>query len=90
MAIGMNTPDWSQIGEMPVGGNGPAVPYGQGHGPLAAPDAVFSMQGPQDSARADIPYKPVSGRGDRLAANIVGGSDFSPAASGGYSGGTRS
>jgi hypothetical protein len=70
------TPNFGQMGtEMPVGGNGPAMPYGLGPQTSAAPtDSIGGMQGPQDSAVVDIGYKPMAGRADRLSANIVGGS----------------
>lgn len=76
MKLGV-TPNYGQMGtEIPVGGNGPATPYGIATGTSAAPtDSVMSMQGGQDSAVANIGYRPEAGRADRLSANIVGGYD---------------
>lgn len=74
MKLGV-TPNFGQMGtEMPAGGNGPANLYGMASPTSAAPtDSILSMQGPQDSAQANIGYRPEAGRADRLAANIVGG-----------------
>lgn len=91
MRSGIKSPDFRQMGtEMPVGGNGPATPYGSS---VPFTDAVrigtHSMQLGTDSARADIGYRPVPGRADRLAANIVGEGTFGDMASGGYIGRPR-
>lgn len=76
-------------------GTGRVVPYGSSVPITQAPlMATNSMQSGQDSATSNIgyrgtsgPYRPESGRADRLGANIVGGTDFDNMASGGYSGG---
>lgn len=86
---GLVTPNYGQMGteSLPVG-NGMATPYGQApQTSSAATDTGASMQGPGESAQANIGYRPVAGRADRLSANIVGGSDFDNLASGGYSDG---
>jgi hypothetical protein len=70
-------------------GTGRAMPYGQADPTSQAPlMATNSMAGNGvDQAAGITPYRPESGRADRLGANIVGGSDFDNMASGGYSGG---
>ena len=71
-----NTPNFGQMGtEHLPSGNGAAQPYGLANSTTAAPMMTTnSMQGPQDSAIANIGYRPESGRADRLGANIVGSS----------------
>lgn len=85
---GLITPNYGQMGtEVIPQGNASAAPYGQAPRTSAAPtDSVPSMQGHTDSAQVNIGYRPLSGRADRLSANIVGGTDFDNSASGGYSG----
>jgi len=86
---GLVTPNYGQIGTETIPqGNGAAMPYGIAPATSSAPtDSVPSMQGRQDSARVDIGYRPLAGRADRLAANIVGSTDFGNQASGGYGSG---
>lgn len=81
------TPNFGQMGtEMPVGGNGPASPYGQANPTSVAPlMSTGSMQGGIDSAQTHIGYRPQAGRADRLSANVVGGGSDS-IAEGGYGG----
>ena len=80
---------------LPAGNRG-AFPYGLAEPTSSAPtDSVYSMaSGRNDSAESNIgyrptsgPYRPEAGRADRLGANIVGGTDFDNAASGGYAAG---
>lgn len=84
---GLVTPNYGQMGtEVLPAGNRVAVPYGQAPATSAAPtDSVMSMQGHADAAHENVGYRPVAGRADRLAANIVGGTTFDDIASGGYS-----
>ncbi len=93
---GLTHPNYGEMGTSVIPqGNGAAQPYGQSPATSTAPtDSTFTMGG-TDSARSSIGYRPESGvqryrpeagRGDRLAANIVGGSTFGDSASGGYSG----
>jgi hypothetical protein len=86
LRIGLYTPNDGQLGT--VGGNGPARPYGLANQTSAAPgDFVQSFGGGRtaDSAASATGYRPVAGRADRLAANIVGGQTF-PMEDGGYGG----
>lgn len=71
MFKGIMSPNWAQIGEIPVGGNGSATPYGQADPTSsAARFPTSAMFGGVDSAQSDTGYKPQAGRADRLAANI--------------------
>lgn len=85
MAQGLVVPNYGQMGtEMLPAGNRMESPYGQAPATSSAPtDSVASMQGPAESAQANIGYRPVAGRADRLAANIVGGTTDSQGG-GGY------
>ena len=88
---GLTHPNYGEMGmETIPQGNGAAIPYGQApQTSSAATDTGASMQSHVDSAQANIGYRPLAGRADRLSANIVGGSDFNNMASGGYSGMSR-
>lgn len=84
MKMGLTTPNFGQMGgEMPLGGNGRANPYGSFPGPVAAPAMPLLGGGHVDSATSNIGYRPTSGRADRLDANIVGGG-FDSVSSGGF------
>ena len=89
---GLVTPNYGQIGtENLPAGNGPAIPYGGSPTGMSGPMInTHSMQGPMSSAVENVGYHPSVGRGDRLASNIVGSTDFNNMASGGYSGGATS
>ena len=90
---GLATPNYSQMGtEVLPSGNRGAMPYGQAEPTSQAPMvSTASMQGSgTDSAASGIGYRPMAGRADRLAANIVGGTDFDNLGSGGYSKGATS
>lgn len=86
---GLVTPNYGQMGtEVLPAGNRAAIPYGSTPPTSQAPtDGGVALMGRTDSAVSNIGYRPMAGRADRLAANIVGGSDFDNLASGGYSGG---
>lgn len=70
-------------------GTGRAVPYGNTPAPTVGPVMPNAPMGGVDSAQSNIGYRPMAGRADRLAANIVGSQTFK-IPEGGYSGGATS